>query len=147
MRSRIIVLGCAVLMLAAAVPIAAGEPREARIAASPGKPSRLALLSSWVTPDPANNGLAAAVFDSSKEMKVLVNATTASSKRWIWSLEVRDESGNVVFSDAYDHYPSPGPSYFGSFRIGPLSAGLYLLKPKIKQGKKKVGMRYWIQVQ
>ena len=130
-----------------ASPAFSTQPPEARIAAGPGNPSGLIMLSSWVVPDPNMNLVTAFTFSSTDNLKVLMHATTSKSKVWNWSVKVLDEAGTVVFSDDYNHNPVAGSGYFGSFVIGPLPQGFYLVKPLIKQGKKKVGMKYWIWVE
>ncbi|HXI02381.1 MAG TPA: hypothetical protein VNI57_04320, partial [Candidatus Saccharimonadales bacterium] len=107
----------------------------------------LMTFSSWVVPDPNSNAVTALTFKSTDNLKVLMHATTSKSKVWNWSVKVLDEAGTEVFSDNFNHNPNPGNGFFGSFLIGPLPAGFYLVEPLIKQGKKKVGMKYWIWVE
>lgn len=164
MRARSIILTSLVLALSWPAPApAAPEPEEAVLIDSarpdrsagahisglnPGKPSNLVLLHSWIAPT-SNRFATNFNFAPTDDLELVVHAGfVQGSKRKpvIWSVSIRDEAGDEIFSD---ELRQQGPStnyYFWAPDIGSFPIGLYQVKIKIKKGKNKVGMKYWFRV-
>lgn len=123
------------------------EEPKALIAAGPGNPAKLTLLQCWVNPDPNDRFHTEHQFDTTDDLKVIMTMTTSSDKKTLWQARIKNQAKTVVWSDEFTQ-PSPGPGvvFYWDPSVGNLAPGFYLVEVRIKQGKKKVGSKWWIKV-
>lgn len=164
MKARSIILSSLILAVSWIAPASAAPDPEGAIPADPalsqgavgarisglnaGKPSRLALLASWVAPK-SDRHASEFAYGPAEDLEVVIHTAFTQgnkAKDVIWTVSIQDESGAEIFSDELRQNSPSANHYFWAPDVGPFPIGHYLVKIKVKQGKKKVGMKYWFRI-
>jgi len=123
------------------------DPRPGLLPLGIGKPNGLAFIESWVTSDLVTDDYTTYPFwYDSENISIFLAFFTVKTVNTSISIQIKNESGETVYSGADSEVFDPPGLIGGTVPVGMLVEGNYKVMVKIKQGTKTVGQQYWMFV-
>ncbi len=123
-------------------------PQQATVAPlAIGNPNGLAMMDSWMTSDwEVDQWTTNYLWYDAEALEVVGGFFTPKAKNVTATVTVKDQVGNVVWSDSGVFIIEPNTINYVTATIGQLQPGVYKVIGKFKQGTTTVGQTYWIAV-